>query len=86
LNSSSARVSFTGAAGATSYTVIYSRDNLNYQEATNGSGTGSQSPIDVTDLTAGYSYTFKVIATNKGGGGPPLTSSQSVASASVIFV
>jgi hypothetical protein len=54
-----ATISFTGSSLATSYTVVYG-DSL--------SVTGPSSPIVVTGLTNGSSYTFSVIANNIAGG------------------
>jgi hypothetical protein len=53
-----ATISFTGSSLATSYTVVY--DSL--------SVTGPSSPIVVSGLTNGKSYTFSVIANNMAGG------------------
>jgi len=75
LSSSSASVAFTapasnGNSAITSYTVTSSTGSF--------TGTGSSSPITVSGLAAGTSYTFTVTATNAVG-----TSSASSASSSV---
>jgi len=75
LSSSSASVTFTapasnGNSAITSYTVTSSTGSF--------TGTGSSSPITVSGLAAGTSYTFTVTATNSVG-----TSSASSASSSV---
>lgn len=66
------RVSFSGVSGATSYTVYV-----------NGSvrGTGGGSPIDVTGLTPGTSYSVQVAAMTASGLPGPKSSSVSVKTA-----
>lgn len=64
---SAARVAFSppassGGAGVTSYAVTSSPGGV--------TGTGVGSPIMVTGLTNGVSYTFTVVASNKAGPGP----------------
>jgi hypothetical protein len=72
---SQATVTFTapvsnGGAAITSYTVTSSPGGL--------TGTGSASPITVTGLTNGTSYTFTVTATNSVGTGSASAASNSV--------
>ena len=72
---SQATVTFTapasnGGAAITSYTVTSSPGGL--------TGTGSASPITVTGLTNGTSYTFTVAATNGAGTGAASAASNSV--------
>ena len=66
-SASSATVSFTaptntGGSPITSYTVTASPGNI--------TASGSSSPITVSGLTNGVSYTFTVTATNALGAGP----------------
>ena len=63
------RPSFHGVSGISSYTVTATDTNA----AVNGgqTATGASSPIHVTGLTNGDSYTFAVTATNSAGTGPP---------------
>ena len=68
-----AAVSFTASDGATTYTVTSSPENHTL--------TGSASPITLSGLNAGQTYTFTVTATNVGG-----TSAASVASTAVTLV
>ena len=65
-----------GGAPVTSYTVTATDTTT----TANGgqTSTGSASPITVTGLTNGDSYTFKVAATNGAGTGPSSASSNSV--------
>lgn len=60
----------TGGAPITGYTVTSSPGGF--------TGTGSASPITVTGLTNGTSYTFTVTATNTAGTGPASTASNAV--------
>jgi hypothetical protein len=72
---------FTGGAAITSYTVT-----ANPGGAT---GTGAASPIVVTGLTNGSSYTFTVTATNSAGTGSASSASNSatpIASQTISFV
>ncbi|MDR3409576.1 MAG: fibronectin type III domain-containing protein [Formivibrio sp.] len=62
---------FTGGAAITGYTVTSSPGGL--------TGAGTTSPIAVTGLTNGTSYTFTVKATNSVGAGPTSAASNSVA-------
>ena len=80
LVSGQVRVSFSppayaGTSPITSYTVISNPGGIRV--------TGSSSPITVTGLTLGSTYTFTVIATNSGGSSAPSAPSNSVATASV---
>ena len=64
IGANSATVSFTapsntGASPVTSYTVYSTPDNI--------SATGTSSPIIITGLTNGTSYTFTVVANNNAG-------------------
>ena len=69
-------VSFNAPTGpVTSYTVISNPGGIRV--------TGSSSPITVTGLTIGQTYTFTVIATNSGGSSAPSAPSNSVATATV---
>ena len=75
VGNSEAIVSFTaptnnGGATITSYTVTSSPGSLQ--------ATGSSSPITVTGLTNGTTYTFTVTATNSAGGSPTSPTSPSV--------
>jgi hypothetical protein len=65
-----------GGGGINGYTVT-ATDVTN---SANGgqSATGSESPISVTGLTNGDSYTFSVTATNSAGTGPPSNASNTV--------
>jgi hypothetical protein len=72
---SQATVSFSapssnGGAAITSYTVISSPGGV--------TGSGAGSPITVTGLTNGTSYTFTVTATNSAGTGPASAASNAV--------
>ena len=60
----------TGSASITTYTAIASPGGL--------TGTGSSSPVTVSGLTGGTSYTFAVTATNGAGTGPASAQSNSV--------
>jgi hypothetical protein len=66
----SASIAFTASSGATSYTVTSSPGGL--------TATGVTSPIVITGLTNGTSYTFTVSATNANGTSPASSSSTSV--------
>jgi hypothetical protein len=67
-------VSFSPPAPpVTSYTVISNPGGIRV--------TGSSSPITVTGLTLGSTYTFTVIATNSGGSSAPSAASNSVTTA-----
>jgi hypothetical protein len=71
----SATVAFTapssyGGAAITSYTVTSSPGGI--------TATGSSSPITITGLTNGTSYTFTVTASNSAGTGPASVASNSV--------
>lgn len=69
--SKQASVSFTAPSGTvTGYTVTSSPGGI--------TATGTSSPIVVTGLTAGTSYTFTVTATNLGGTGASSSPSTSV--------
>jgi hypothetical protein len=73
--STSASVSFTapvndGGSAITGYTVTSTPDNI--------TATGTASPIVVTGLTNGTSYTFTVHATNAAGDGPESVASNAV--------
>ena len=75
-----ATVSFTtpasdGGSPITDYTVTSSPDNI--------TATGNSSPIVVTGLTAGTTYTFAVTATNANGTGPASGSVSNTASSQV---
>jgi hypothetical protein len=75
MSSQSASVSFTapvndGGSTITGYTVTSTPDNI--------TATGASSPIVVTGLTNGTSYTFTVRATNAVGDGPESVASNSV--------
>ena len=75
MSSTSASVSFTapasnGGSVITGYTVTSTPGNI--------TATGATSPIVVTGLTNGTSYTFTVHATNAIGNGPESVSSNSV--------
>ncbi|WP_211209725.1 beta strand repeat-containing protein [Uliginosibacterium gangwonense] len=61
---------FTGGASITGYTVTSSPGGF--------TGTGTGSPLVVTGLTNGTSYTFTVTATNSVGTGPASAASNSV--------
>jgi hypothetical protein len=70
----SASVTFTapsnvGGGAITGYTVISSPGSI--------TGTGTSSPVTVSGLTAGTSYTFTVVATNAYGTGPASAASNS---------
>lgn len=72
---SSASVTFTaptdlGVPAATTYTATSNPGNI--------TGTASSSPITVSGLTNGVSYTFTVTATNPSGTGPASAASNSV--------
>jgi len=60
----------TGSSAITGYTVTASPGGL--------TGTGSASPVSVSGLTAGTSYTFTVTATNAAGTGPASAASNSI--------
>jgi len=66
---------YTGTTPITSYTVISNPGGIRV--------TGSSSPITVTGLTLGQTYTFTVTATNSGGSSAPSAPSNSVATATV---
>lgn len=71
----SASVAFTapsdiGSAAITSYTVTSTPSSI--------SGTGASSPVTVSGLTNGVSYTFVALATNGAGTGPASAASNSV--------
>ena len=75
MSSQSASVSFTapaanGGSVITGYTVTSSPGGI--------TATGASSPIVVSGLTNGTSYTFTVHATNAIGSGPESTASNSV--------
>ena len=75
LSSTSARVSFTapsntGGLPITGYTVTSNPGGI--------TATGSSSPITVSGLTTGTSYTFKVSATNSVGTGPQSSASNAI--------
>jgi chitodextrinase len=75
MSSQSASISFTtpasnGGSAITSYTVTSTPDSL--------TGTGPSSPIVVSGLTNGTSYTFTVHATNTIGNGPESAPSNAV--------
>ena len=61
---------FNGGSPITGYTVVSNPGNIIV--------TGSSSPITVSGLTPGASYTFTVVATNTAGNSPPSSSSNSV--------
>lgn len=67
---------FTGGIPLTDYTVVSDPDGI--------LATGTQSPITVTGLTNGVSYTFKVIAENTSGQGPESAASNAVVPAIVV--
>ncbi|WP_455918572.1 putative Ig domain-containing protein [Ensifer canadensis] len=64
--------SSTGGATITGYTVTSNPGGI--------TGTGASSPIAVSGLTNGISYTFTVTATNSAGTGPASTASNAVIS------
>ena len=66
---------YTGTTPITSYTVISNPGGIRV--------TGASSPITMTGLTLGQSYTFTVTATNSGGSSTPSAPSNSVATATV---
>jgi hypothetical protein len=71
----SASVTFTapsnvGGSAITGYTVISSPGSI--------TATGASSPITVSGLTSGTSYTFTVVATNTYGSGPASAASNSI--------
>ena len=66
---------FDGGAPITSYTVTSSPGGI--------TATGNASPITVTGLTNGTSYTFTVTATNSVGAGPASSASNAVTPAAV---
>jgi len=68
----------TGRPAITSYTVTSTPGSF--------TGTGGASPIVVTGLTNGTSYTFKVTATNADGTGPESAASNAVVPAAVVPV
>lgn len=75
MSSTSASVSFTapasnGGSAITGYTVTSTPGNI--------TATGATSPIVVTGLTNGTSYTFTVHATNAVGNGPESVASNAV--------
>jgi Fibronectin type III domain len=75
MSSQSASVSFTapasnGGSAITSYTVTSSPGNI--------TATGASSPIVVSGLTNGTSYTFTVYATNSAGNGAVSVASNAV--------
>lgn len=82
--SSNATVTFTAPADTgypatiSSYTVTSSPGGI--------TATGASSPITVTGLTAGTSYTFTVTATNATGTGLPSAASNSITAVSVVYV
>lgn len=73
----SASVAFTTTAVATSYTVLSTPGSI--------TATGTNSPITVTGLTGGTSYTFQVRAVNSTGNGPYSAASNSVTPTSYGF-
>ena len=80
--SSSASVAFTapanvGGGAITSYTVVSSGGQY---------ASGSSSPLTVTGLTNGVSYTFTVFATNSYGNGPASVPSSGVTPAAISSV
>ncbi len=83
-----AQVSFTaptatGGSPVTGYTVT-AHDDTNASDASNGrTVSGATSPLTVTGLTNGDSYTFTVAATNTAGTGPPSQPSTPVTPATV---
>ena len=66
---------YTGTTPITSYTVTSNPGGIRI--------TGASSPITVTGLTVGQTYTFTVTATNSGGSSTPSAPSNSVATATV---
>jgi chitodextrinase len=64
-----------GGSPITGYTVTSNPGGL--------TGTGSSSPITVTDLTNGTAYTFTVVATNFNGNSSPSSSSNTVTPSTV---
>jgi hypothetical protein len=71
----SASVTFTapsniGGGAITGYTVVSSPGGI--------TGTGSSSPVTVSGLTSGTSYTFTVVANNAYGSGPASAASNSI--------
>jgi hypothetical protein len=71
-----ATVGTTASAAATSYTVTSSPGSI--------TATGSTSPILVTGLTGGTTYTFTIAATNANGTGPSSSASASVVAPQIL--
>ena len=66
-NSTTVKVSWNAAANASGYTILYATDSAFTQNVkTQTVSSGSTTSADVTGLTAGTTYYFRVMATGTG--------------------